>query len=65
MKTIREQAKIMGHAPKGALKRMKDDVFYKDGIEIHNKIYLDEEGVEYAVNRFGKVVYISGGDWVI
>ena len=64
MKTIRHQAKVMGHEVVGALKRCKDDVFYKNGEEVRNKIYIDSEGTEYAVNRRGDLIYICGEDWV-
>ncbi len=63
--TIRHQAKSMGHEVVGSLKRCKDDVFYKNGETVHNKIYIDNEGTEYAVNWRGELIYICGEDWVI
>lgn len=65
MKNIRKQAHDMGHDVAGALKRMPDDVFERNGEEIRHRIYLDAEGVEYAVSWRGNLVYIAGEDWVI
>lgn len=65
MTDIRKQAKVMGHAVVGPLKRVKDDVFRKDGQEVRLKQYVDSEGTLYAVNRFGSIAYISGEDFVI
>ena len=65
MKTVRQQAKIMGHPVVGSLKRGEDDVFHKNGEEIRNRIYFDSEGTEYAVNWRGNLVDIAGEDWVI
>lgn len=62
---IRHQAKVMGHPVVGALKRVKDDVFYKGEEEIRNRQYVDKEGTLYAVNRLGNLVYIAGDDWCI
>ena len=63
--TIREQAKAMGHAVAGSLKRVRDDVFDRKGHEVHFRQYVDAEGTLYAVNESGKVAYIAGDDWVI
>lgn len=63
--TIREQAKAMGHAVVGPLKRVRDDAFTREGREVHFKQYTDSEGTLYAVNESGKVAYIAGDDWVI
>lgn len=65
MKTIRHQAAVMGHEVCGTLKRVRDDVFKKNGEEIKNRIYIDSEGTEYAVNWRGVLVYIAGEDFVI
>lgn len=65
MKTVRQQAKAMGHSVVGTLKRGEDDVFHKNGEEIRNRIYIDSEGTEYAVNWRGELVYIAGEDWCI
>lgn len=65
--TIRVQAKKMGHEVVGRLKRIKDDVFIKDGKETHFKQYTDNEGTLYAVNSNGELQYMAGYDdcWVI
>lgn len=55
----------MGHSVVGGLKRCKDDVFRKNGEEIRNRIYVDDEGTVYAVNWRGGLVYIAGEDWCI
>lgn len=47
--TIREQAKAMGHAVVGSLKRVRDDVFDRKGHEVHFRQYVDAEGTLYAV----------------
>ena len=65
MKTIRQQAKAMGHAVVGSLKRFEDDVFTKNGEEVRHKRYTDSEGTEYSVNLRGELVYIAGEDWCI
>lgn len=65
MNTIREQAEERGHTVAGKLRRVKDDVFKKNGVEVRNKIYRDDEGTEYAINWRGELVYIAGEDWVI
>lgn len=65
MKTVRQQAEAMGHSVVGGLKRCKDDVFRKNGEEIRNRIYVDDEGTVYAVNWRGGLVYIAGEDWCI
>lgn len=65
MKNIRTQAAEMGHEVAGKLRRMKDDVFEANGVEVRTKIYLDNEGVEYAVSQLGGLAYIAGEDWVI
>lgn len=65
MKTVWQQAKIMGHPVVGTLIRGEDDVFYKNGEEIRNRIYFDSEGTEYAVNWRGELVYIAGEDFVL
>lgn len=65
MKTIRQQAKDKGHSVVGTLKRIADDVFNKNGEEIRNRIYVDKEGTEYAVNWRGELVYIAGDVWCI
>lgn len=65
MKNIRTQAAEMGHEVVGKLRRMKDDVFEANGVEVRTKIYLDDEGTEYAVSQLGGVAYITGEDWVI
>lgn len=65
MKTIRQQAKAMGHAVVGPLKRIEDDVFTKNGEEVRYKRYADSEGTKYAVNWHGKLVYIVSENWGI
>ncbi len=55
----------MGHTVVGALKRIADDVFEKNGEEIHFKQYIDEEGTLYAANSHGIIAYIAGDDWCI
>lgn len=65
MKTVRQQAKDKGHSVVGTLKRIADDVFNKNGEEIRNRIYVDNEGTEYAVNWRGELVYIAGDVWCI
>lgn len=65
MKTVRQQAKAMGHPVTGTLKRGEDDVFRKNGEEIRNRIYIDGEGTVYAVNWRWELVYIAGEDWCI
>lgn len=65
MRTIRQQAKAMGHDVVGTLKRIADDVFTKDGEEIRNKMYVDNDGTVYAVNWRWELVYIVGEDWVL
>lgn len=59
MKTIRQQARLMGHAVVGYLRPIEDDVFTKNGVEVRNKRYTDSEGTEYSVNRHGELVYIA------
>lgn len=65
--TIREQAKQMGHEVVGRLKRVNDDVFTKEGMEIHYKQYTDDEATLYAVDSNGKLQYMAGGSdcWVM
>ena len=65
MKTVRQQAKAMGHAVVGPLKRIEDDVFTKSGEEVRHKRYTDSEGTLYAVDWRGELVYIAGEDWCI
>lgn len=65
MMNVKQQAKVMGHPVVGSLKRVKDDVFYKDGIEVHFKQYVDAEGTLYAVTPYGKLAYIAGDDWCL
>ena len=65
MKTVRQQAKAVGHLVVGVLKRGEDDVFRKNGEEIRNRTYVDSEGTVYAVNWRGELVYIAGEDWCI
>lgn len=65
MKSIRTQAAEMGREVVGKLRGTKDDVFEADGVEVRTKIYLDDEGVEYAASQLGGVAYIAGEDWVI
>lgn len=55
----------MGHIVVGSLKRVADDVFEKNGEEVHFKQYIDNEGTLYAVNQLGKLEYIAGDDWCI
>jgi len=62
MKTIRHQAAVMGNKVEGRLRRAKDDVFQKNGVEIRHKIYVDDAGAEYAVNWRGDLVYIVTAD---
>ena len=63
--TIKQQAAKMGHIVVGSLKRVADDVFEKNGEEVHFKQYIDKEGTLYAVNQLGKLEYIAGDDWCI
>lgn len=63
--SLRALAYLKGHAVVGALRRVKDDVFYKNGVEVHLQQYVDAEGTLYAVNRLGALAYIAGEDWVI
>lgn len=63
--SIKKQAEKMGHTVVGALKRIADDVFEKNGEEIHFKQYIDEEGTLYAANSHGIIAYIAGDDWCI
>ena len=65
MKTVRQQAKAMGHVVVGALKRCDDDVFSQHGEEVRHKRYTDSEGTLYAVDWRGELVYIAGEDWCI
>ena len=65
MKTIRQQAKIMGHEIVGSLKRGKDDVYRMNDEDITNRIYIDSEGTVYAINWKGELLYIAGEDWVL
>ena len=65
MKTVKQQAVIMGHPVVGSLKRQSDDVFTQDGKEIRHKRYTDSEGTLYAVDWRGHLVYIAGDDWCI
>lgn len=65
MTNLRKQAEIMGHQIVGALKRCEDYVFYKGTDECRCRVYVDAEGTEYTVNRFGTLVCITGEDWVI
>lgn len=65
MKTIRQQAKNMGHPVVGTLKRYSDDVFTQKGQEIRHKRYIDSEGTLYSVDWRGNLVYIAGDDWCI
>lgn len=64
MKTIKQQAAAMGHPVAGPLTRVADDVFEKDGEKIRHRRYTDGEGIVYAVNWRGELVYIAGEDWV-
>lgn len=63
--TIRQQAEKMGNPVAGKLRRIADDVFTHNGVEIRSKQYVDEANVVYAVNWKGEVVYIAGEDFVI
>lgn len=65
MKSVKYQAKVMGYQVIGNLKRIKDDVFCKNGKEIHLKQYVDSEGTLYAINSQGNLIYIAGDDWCI
>ena len=65
VKTVRQQAKAMGHAVVGSLKRFEDVVFTKNGEEVGYKCYTDSEGTLYVVNWRGELVYIAGEDWYI
>ena len=62
---IKRQAKNMGHPVNGALRRVEDDVFTKNGNEIHYRQYVDDEGTLYAVSPAGNLAYIAGDDWCI
>lgn len=63
--TIKQQARKMGHEVVGALKRVKDDSFRKNGQDITFRQYIDEEGTLYAVDCTGRLQYIAGEDFVI
>lgn len=63
--TIKQQARKMGHEVVGALKRVKDDSFRKNGQDITFRQYIDAEGTLYAVDCTGRLQYIAGEDFVI
>lgn len=62
---IKSQAKAKGHSVVGALKRVKDDIFYRGEEEICYRQYVDAEGTLYAIDDRGILVYICGDDWCI
>lgn len=65
MESIKHQAKVMGHQVIGNLKRIKDDIFCKNGKKIHLRQYIDSEGTLYTINQQGNLAYIAGDDWCI
>lgn len=55
--TIREQAHDWGYTPYGKLKRIEN----YEGLSV----WVDEEGVEFEIDRDGKLVLIIGDTWII
>lgn len=65
MKNIRNQAREMGHAVVGTLKRLPDEEYKLHGENLIARVYVDSEGTAYWIDWRGNLLTMAGDNWCI